>query len=203
MAGSSTGSGPAFYFDLAAPEAYLTAERILGLVPVPVEWVPVLASGLDGGGFGAWRCEHERAIELAELERTAAARGLQRVRWPAELPFDSTFAMRAATYAKGGGKVVAFALAAFRQAYAGGRDLSDPDDVLIAAAACEIHPRALLGGAGTASVARALEAATATARARGVRSVPAVWTGAEVFHGDAALEDAVRALGALAPQPSR
>jgi 2-hydroxychromene-2-carboxylate isomerase len=203
MAGSSTAdAGPAldaaFYFDVASPEAYLSAERILSLVPVPVEWVPVRAAALDGGAFGAWRCAEERAIELAELERAAAARGLQPVRWPAELPFDSDFAQRAATYAKGGGKTVAFALAAFRQAYAGGRDLADPQNVMIAAAACEIHPRALLAGAGTAAVARQLDEATATARERGVRGVPAVWTGREVFHGDAALEAAVRALRAAA-----
>ena len=49
--------------------------------------------------------------------------------------------MRAATYAKQIGRAVAFALAAFRQAYAGGRDLVEPDNVLIAAAACEMHPR--------------------------------------------------------------
>ena len=34
--------------------------------------------------------------------------------------------MRAATYAKQIGRTVAFALAAFRQAFAGGRALDDP-----------------------------------------------------------------------------
>ena len=55
--------------------------------------------------------------------------------------------MRAATYAKQIGRTVAFSLAAFRQAYAGGRSLGDPDNVLIAAAACEMHPRAVLKAA--------------------------------------------------------
>lgn len=189
------GSGPAFYLDLGSPEAYLSAERILALVPVPVEWVPVRAAALPGGAFGeGWRCAHERTIALEEIERVAAARGLQPVRWPPELPFDSEFALRAATYAKGGGKTVAFALAAFRQAFAGGRDLSDPESVMIAAAACEIHPRALLAGARTAAVERQLDEATRTARERGVRAVPAVWTGAEIVHGDDALEAAAAAL---------
>ena len=49
-------------------------------------------------------------------------------------------AMRVATFAKQTGRTVSFALAAFRQAFAAGRDLSDPDNVLIAAAACELHP---------------------------------------------------------------
>ncbi len=39
---------PAFYFDLASPEAYLSAERILQLMPVATEWIPVLARDLPG-----------------------------------------------------------------------------------------------------------------------------------------------------------
>lgn len=187
-------TGPAFYLDVGVPESYLAAERILSLMPAPCEWVPVLAGDLVAGGWGAWRCAEEREIELAEFERLAHRRGLQPVRWPRELPFDSALAMRAATYAKGAGKAVAFLLASLRQAYAGGRDLSEPDNVAIAGAACEIHPRALLTGAATRSVTTALERATALAGARGVRSVPAVWVDGEVFHGDAELEHAAAAV---------
>ena len=61
--------------------------------------------------------------------------------------------MRAATYAKQIGRTVAFALAAFRQAFAGGRAL-DADNVLIAAAACEMHPAAVLKAIELRSVAR-------------------------------------------------
>jgi 2-hydroxychromene-2-carboxylate isomerase len=198
MAGSSTADAPQFFFDLGVPEGYLVAERILALMPVPCEWVPVLDAGLPGGGWGARRSAEERATELGEIERTAAARGLQPVRWPAGLPFDSTLAMRATTYAKGAGKTVAFALAAFRQAYAGGRDLSVPDHVAIAGAACEIHPRALLQGAGTRSAIASLDRATARAADVGVRSTPAVRApGGRVFHGDRALEAAVAAIVAI------
>jgi 2-hydroxychromene-2-carboxylate isomerase len=144
----------------------------------------------------AFRCAAEADAYREDIERAAAAYGLQEVRWPDPFPFDSSFAQRAAQYTKGGGKTVGFAQAAFRQAYAGGRDLSDPDNVMIAAAAVEIHPRALLVGAETAGTARRLEEATETAIARGVRSVPAVWTGSEVFHGDADLEQAGAAIAA-------
>ena len=57
--------------------------------------------------------------------------------------------MRAATFAKQTGRTVSFSLAAFRQAFAAGRDLTEPDNVLIAAAACELHPRALLKAVAT------------------------------------------------------
>jgi 2-hydroxychromene-2-carboxylate isomerase len=105
--------------------------------------------------------------------------------------------MRVATYARQIGRTVPFALAAFRQAFAGGRDLGVVDNVLIAAAACEMHPSAVLKAAGLRSVAGRLDAATALAARRGVRDVPAVWVpGDEVFHGDEALEHAALALAA-------
>ena len=51
--------------------------------------------------------------------------------------------MLVATYAKQIGRAVAFSLAAFRQAFAGGHAL-DETHVLLAASACEMHPRAVL-----------------------------------------------------------
>ena len=117
------------------------------------------------------------------------ARGLQPVRWPAVFPFDSEAALRAATFAKTIGRAVAFALAAFRQAYAGGHDLADRDVVLIAASACEMHPRAVLAALDRDSVVGQLDEATALAVQRGVRDVPAVWLpGGTVHHGDEALD---------------
>ena len=192
---------PIFYFDLASPEAYLAAERVLQAMPVATEWVPVLARDLPAPEtFDAFRCAEERASVLASVlesyAATAKARGLQPLRWPDPFPFDSAYAMRVATYAKQIGRTVAFALAAYRQAFAGGRSLEDPDTVLIASAACEMHPAAVRKAAGLRSIGEALAEATALAAERGVRDVPAVWTGERVFHGDADLPRAARALAA-------
>jgi 2-hydroxychromene-2-carboxylate isomerase len=189
MAGSSTDNDPAFYLDLSSPEAWLSAERILALLPVPCEWVPVRMP-FDGG----FRCAEEADIFRAEIERTAAARGLQPVRWPDPFPFDSSLAQLAATYAKAGGKTVGFCLAAFRQAYAGARSLAEEENVMIAAAATEIHPRALIKALGTRSIAQRLDDATALARERGVVSTPAFFDGERVLHGDDSLEELVRAV---------
>ncbi|HEX4345309.1 MAG TPA: DsbA family protein, partial [Solirubrobacteraceae bacterium] len=195
MAGSSTADQAAFYFDLASPESYLVAERILRVLPGPCAWRPVLASELRGGiGFGAWRCAEEREIELSQFERAAARGDLQPVRWPAELPVDSEYALRAATYAAGIGRAVAFAQAAFRQIYAGGSDLSIPDNVLIAAAACEMHPKAVLTAVQLRSVHDALASATQEAATRGVTTVPAIWSAGTVHYGEAGLEAAAAAL---------
>jgi 2-hydroxychromene-2-carboxylate isomerase len=196
MAGSSTDSAPAaFYFDLAVPECYLVAERILHTLPVACEWRPVLATELPGAAsFGDWRCAEEREIELEQLERGGARHGLQPLRWPQELPLDSGFAMRVATYAAGIGRAVAFAQAAFRQAYAAGRDLSVPDNVLIAASACEMHPAAVLKAADLRATREALARTTAEAAARGVRSLPAIWSPAAIHYGDVGLDRAAEAL---------
>jgi 2-hydroxychromene-2-carboxylate isomerase len=177
----------AFYFDFASPEAYLSSERVIQTLPFAAEWIPIRAPRAWDDGF---RCAEERAVAQGEIERVAAARALQAVRWPPA--FDSELALRAATYAKQIGRVVAFSLAAFRQAYAGGADLGDADVVLIAASACEMHPRAVLQAIERDAVGRVLDAATAEAVARGVVSVPTVWTPAgALLQGDAALDGAV------------
>jgi 2-hydroxychromene-2-carboxylate isomerase len=174
----------AFYFDFSSPDAYLAAERVIQTLPFAAEWIPIRAPRAWDDGF---RCAEERDIARLEIERVAAARMLQNLRWPP--PFESELALRAATYAKQIGRVVAFGLAAFRQAYAGGADLGDTDVVLIAASACEMHPRAVLQAIERDAVGRVLDEATALAVARGVVSCPTVWTPQEtLLEGDAALD---------------
>jgi 2-hydroxychromene-2-carboxylate isomerase len=188
----------AFYFDLSSPFAYFAAERILQFFsnpPTPVEWQPVLARELPGGEtFEAYRCETEEQIFRAEIERRARELHLQPLRWPEPFPFDSGLAMRAATYAKSIGRVVPFAQAAFRQAFAGGHDLERADFVLIAAAACEMHPQAVLRGAELRTVRERLADATSEAARVGVADVPAVRIGERIFAGERALEEAAGVL---------
>jgi len=181
----------AFYFDLASPLAYLAAERVLHELPGAAEWQPVLASELPGADtFDAFRCREELDVFRAELVRRAQSLGLQPLRWPEPFPFDSTLAMRVATYAKSIGRAVPFAQAAFRQAFAGGRSLEDQDSVLIAAAACEMHPAAVLRGSQLRSVTGQLTAATRAAAESGVLDVPAIRLGGRVFLGEGAVEQA-------------
>ncbi len=132
---------------------------------------------------------------MREIERRASERGLQPVRWPDPWPGNMLTAMRAATFAQQIGRTVAFSLAAFRQAFAGGRDLSVADNVLIAAAACELHPNAVLKGIETRAVKDRLRAATDEAYAKGVRGVPTIAVGDELFYGDDHLEQAAAAAG--------
>ena len=189
-----------FYFDLQSPLAYLAAERALRVLPGPAPWRPVLARELPGAErFDAFRCGEEEEIFRAELERRAVELELQPMRWPEPFPFDSELAMRVATYAASIGRAVAFAQAAFRQAFAGGHRLDDPDHVVIAAAACEMHPAAVLSAARQQAVRRTLARATGRAASLGVRDVPAVVVGDRVFHGERALEDAAAHARGLEP----
>ena len=180
-----------FYFDLSSPEAYLAAERILQLLPGPAEWQPVLASQLTGAERArGLRSPEEEDSFRERISRRAQELQLQPLRWPDPFPFDSALAMRVATYAKSIGRAVPFAQAAFRQAFAGGRSLADSDHVLIAAAACEMHPAAVLRGAALRSVERELATATARAAGTGIIEIPAITVGERVFGGERAVERA-------------
>ncbi len=190
-----------FYYDLGSPYAYLAAERISGLFAEAEleqpEWQPVLLGGLFREfGRESWGVGPEREAGMAECERRASAYGLPPIVWPEPWPGNMLTAMRVATFAKQTGRTVSFSLAAFRQQFAAGHDLSETDNVLVAAAACELHPRALLKALETQSVKDGLRAATEAAAARGVQGVPAVVVGEEVFWGDDRLEDAVAAASA-------
>ncbi|MGI8749784.1 MAG: 2-hydroxychromene-2-carboxylate isomerase [Thermoleophilaceae bacterium] len=189
---------PVFYYDLGSPYAYLAAERVNHVLPVVPIWQPILLGGIwRQTGGGSWSVTGRRPEGMAEVERRAHERRLQPIRWPEPWPTNTTTAMRAATYAQQGGRAVAFSLAAFRQAFAGGRDLSVTDNVLIAAAACELHPRAVLKAIETRSVKDRLCAATEQAAARGVVGVPTLAIGEELFWGDDRLEEAASRLRAV------
>lgn len=191
-----------FYYDFSSPYSYLAAERISGLFAEAgaeqPEWQPI--------SFGHLIAEiHKRPWslqpngpdpdDLAEIQRRAAARGLPEVIYAEGWP-DRNYSLkplRAAIYAKESGRIVSFSLAAFRQAFAGGRDLGDLDNVLIAAAACELHPNAVKKGIESASVKRKLMLATEDAIGRGVTGIPTLAVDGELFWGDDRLEAAAKA----------
>jgi 2-hydroxychromene-2-carboxylate isomerase len=184
----------AFFFDLGDPHCYLAAERILHELPVAAEWRPVLGRDLGPEAHSAFRCEQDRDIYMEEVDRRGRELGLQPLRWPDPFPFDSALAMQVATYARSIGRTVAFAQAAFRQAFAGGRSLEDEDSVVIAAAACEMHPAAVLGAAGRSSVAARLGQETRAAAAAGVDELPAIALEGSILAGPRALDDALARL---------
>jgi 2-hydroxychromene-2-carboxylate isomerase len=177
---------PRFYVDLTHPDCYLAGERVLRVLPELAEWVPVVGAELGAPGFDP--AEQPRiATRVAEL-------GLLGLRWPPVWPPDPWPAALTCTFAKTGGRTVSLAQALMRQAFAGGRDPGELDTVLIAAAAAEMHPTAVMKAIELRGTRQRLAAAHAQAQADGVRDLPAIsWRG-EVFAGPAALESAAAAM---------
>jgi 2-hydroxychromene-2-carboxylate isomerase len=190
-----TADQPIFYFDLGSPYAWLAAERIHQVLPQTPIWQPILLGGIwQQTGGGSWARTDRRDEGMREIEHRAERYDLLPVKWPDDWPTNTLKAMRAATFAQQTGRVVAFSLAAFRQAFAAGKDLQDVDNVLIAAAACELHPNAVLKGIELQSTKDRLRQATQEAYDRGVRGVPTVAVGDRLFWGDDRLEEAAAAL---------
>ena len=184
---------PTFLFDFACPECWLAAERVNHELPVVPAWVPVR---LHATTESAPRAPSE--TQLVDLARRARAQGLPVPRLADPWPADLDLSLRTATFAAASGRVVAFSLAALRQAFAAGRDLSNVDNVLIAAAACELHPRAVLKGVESRSVEERLRAASARAKAGGALALPALLVEGRAFTGASALEDASAAINSNA-----
>ena len=190
-----------FFYDLGSPYAYLAAERVNAAfieagAEVP-EWQPILLGGLFARfDRDSWAKGPDRSDGLREVERRASSYGLPPIAWPDPFPGNTLYAMRVATFAKEIGRTVSFSLAAFRQAFAAGRDLTEPDNVMLAAAASEVHPRAIEVAVARDAVKDALREATDRAGDLGVTGVPAIAVGDEVFWGDDRLDEAAEAAAA-------
>ena len=185
----------AFYFDLASP-LRLPGGRAH---PAGAAGAGRVAAGARARARGA-RETLERAYAATarasdrlarEIERRARELELQPLRWPEPFPFDSSLAMRVATYATSIGRAVPFAQAAFRQAFAGGHSLERPrlradrgGRVRDAPGGGAARRRAALGRPSSS------RRATAAAAARASRTCPRCVVGERVFVGERALERA-------------
>ena len=186
---------PLFHYDLDCPWSWLAAERISSAfanfdAPLP-EWRPVASARLTGGGLtGASAADSRDEIALRAIEL-----GLPEVRFPGDWPDEtgSDFALRGALYAAEAGRVIAVSLAAFRQQFLAARSLAELDNFLIAAASCELHPRAVTKGIESQAIAERLEANQSEAASLGVERTPTVSIGSDLFTGEGAIEEAVLA----------
>ena len=186
-----------FYFDLGSPYAYLAAERLNSVLPVPVQWRPVLLGGLFKlTGRSSWALGDYRRRQrgMAEIERRARSYGLPPLLWPDPWPSDYLFAMRVATFAFQRGRGPEFTRTAFRQAFQEGRELSTPAHVLHAASRAGLDRAEAEAATGDAAVKQALRAATDRAHELGVFGVPTIAVGDELLWGDDRLEDAAAML---------
>jgi 2-hydroxychromene-2-carboxylate isomerase len=186
-----------FYFDLGSPYAYLAAERLDDVLGPDTVWQPVSLGALfKTTGRSSWALgDHSRRqAGMAEIERRARNYGLPPLRWPDPWPSHYLLAMRAATFAYGTGAGRAFTDAAFRLAFAEGRDLAVAAHVWEAARRAGLDPAAVEAATQDPAVKDTLRGATATAHERGVFGVPTFAVDGELFWGDDRLEDAAAQL---------
>lgn len=150
-----------FYFDIGSAYAWVVGERIATMLP-EAEWQPVLQPDVDDGPL--WDGDTEQIYDFAQKF------GLLRPRFDDDQLFktiaDTRSMMMAATYAKSIGRTVAFSLAAFRQVFNAAKPVDQTDTILLAAAACEMHPRAVLQALELDSVRDELTSAGAELRER-------------------------------------
>lgn len=189
------GARTTFFFDLACPFSYLTAERVERTLG-EAKWVPVSARALRGG----------RAVaDTTRLRERAQARAAQLhlpLIWPDRFPADARRALRAAAHAAEIGAGPRFALAASRLAFCGGFDLEDPETLAEAAAAAGVPLDGCLQAARDLSRDAPLRAAAERLRALGVGRVPAIEVGGRGLQGESALGSA-SALLRGGPAPAR
>jgi 2-hydroxychromene-2-carboxylate isomerase len=192
---------PLFFFDVACPLSYLTAERIerkLG----EVEWVPVDGASLHLTTAAPDTLDHAElhSPEVHSLRTRAdtCARSLRLpLVWPDRFPRAARCAQRAAAFACEIGAGAAFTLAATRLAFCGGFDLEDPETLAEAAAAAGVPLEECLSAAGETWRDEELEANAQLLRSRGISELPAIRIGDQWFEGEAGL----LAAGALTAGP--
>jgi 2-hydroxychromene-2-carboxylate isomerase len=195
-----------FYFDLGSPYAYLTAERLDGVLSEPVEWQPISLGALFKlNGRSSWSLgDHQRRqAGIAEVERRASEYGLPPIVWPDPWPGNYLTAMRAATYAFTTEHGHEFALEAFRGAFRQGQDLSLPAHVLSAGERAGLDPLELDAATRDPQIKLALRDATDAAHRLGVIGVPTIAAAGELYWGDDRLHLAAAHLDAPRPHDDR
>jgi len=202
-----------FAFDLACPLSYLAAEQVerhLG----QVEWIPISAlltpmsdeasgpAAAPGRSAPAAAPAPSEDLPNFEAVRARAERGAQAQHvplvWPERYPEPVLRAMRAACHAAGEGFGARFGLAALRLAFCGGFDLDEDRILAEAAAAAGIGVGEILAAADDPALDQMLRDNAQALPAAGVRELPAIRVGPQVFRSPQAVAQAA-ALMALRP----
>ncbi len=189
-----------FFYDFVSPYSYLASRRVEAIAArtgATLRWRPFLLGGVLKATNNKAPAETPAKYAHLKIDCARWARRLEvPLRFPAVHPFSTVLAMRCALAAERLGRLVPFTHAAFRAAWAEGRDLASPD--VLAAIASE----AGLGGVAVVTAAQnekaALLAQTEEAVRRGAFGAPTFFVGDEMFVGNDRLDFVEGALRAAA-----
>lgn len=189
---------PVFFYDFSSPYAYFAAHRIDDVLPAAPRWQPILYGSLirkiDKLPW-SMRLGAARDAQMRQCEEQAAELGLP-LRWPRGWPTEtySVIVLHAALVAADLGLVREFSLAAYRQSFGLGRDLTDIDVVLEAAEEAGADRAVLLEGIEGTDVEACLRRVTDDARRLGVTGIPTVCVEGTLYWGNDRLAAAAAAL---------
>jgi 2-hydroxychromene-2-carboxylate isomerase len=184
-----------FFFDLASPWTYLTAERVDRRF-AEVRWQPAVGEALPG----ARDLDRQRGA----VEERADELHMPLV-WPEAKAAPGRSAMRVAALAAEHGRAAEFVLAASRLAFCGGYDVDDPEILAEAAAAADLGLDECLRAAGELRRDGPMERAALRLLAQGADALPVLVVGRTLFCGEHRLAEAAAAFGgrSAAPPPAR
>jgi 2-hydroxychromene-2-carboxylate isomerase len=185
-----------FFYDFVSPYSYLASTRLEALAArsgAAVRWRPFLLGGVLKATDN--KAPADTPAKYAHLKvdtaRWARRLGVPLVQ-PRIHPFSTVLAMRCALAAERLGALVPFTHAAFRAAWAEGKELTSPDVL------AEIASQVGLNGVGMVSAAAnekaALVAQTEEAVKRGAFGAPTFFVGSEMFVGNDRLDFVEEAL---------
>jgi 2-hydroxychromene-2-carboxylate isomerase len=183
------------YFDLGSPYAYLAIERAESVLGRPATLVPVLVGAIFGWrGHGSWALTDQRAAGMAEIERRAREYGLPPMVWPPDWPANALSAMRCATWAARQRRALDFALSVGRRQWTQGADIADLEVLAACAGEAGLDAAEMLDAIRTPELKEQLRATTERAWEHGVRGVPTLRVGEQLFFGDDRIEEAAAAM---------
>ena len=188
-----------FFFDYASPYSYLACAQVEAVAQrtgAELRWRPFLLGAVfkATGNVPPISTANKAAWLLKDVQAWASHLGLPPFRMPESFPINSLKANRLGLVAAEQGRVVPFSHAAFRAAFADGKDLADPQVLAELARVAELSPEQALAKAESQEIKDALRRNTDEALERGAFGAPTFFVGDELFFGNDRMMFVERAL---------
>jgi 2-hydroxychromene-2-carboxylate isomerase len=188
-----------FFFDYSSPYSYLACQQVEAVAQrtgAELRWRPFLLGAVfkATGNVPPISTANKASWLLRDVQEWTSYLGLPPFRMPENFPINSLKANRLGLVAAEQGRIVPFSHAAFRAAFAEGKDLSDPQVLAGLARLAELDPEQALAKSETQEIKDALRRNTDEALSRGAFGAPTFFVGDELFFGNDRLMFVERAL---------
>jgi 2-hydroxychromene-2-carboxylate isomerase len=188
-----------FFFDYASPYSYLACNQVEAVAQrtgAELRWRPFLLGAVfKATGNNTPTLVPAKGVYIGkDLQDWVSYLGLPALVLPESFPINSLKANRLALVAAEQGKVAAFSHAAYRAAFAEGKDLSDPKVLAEVARGVGLDADKALAQLESQELKDALRRNTDEALSRGAFGAPTFFVGDDMFFGNDRLMFVERAL---------